>query len=617
MLKDFEETDVNNDVERELITGSMSEWLCYLFFNQCTTEVIFYFVVDKVITYRLKSAKNDQEKKRILFEGGVMLFLVSIFVWFHHFPYIFLTMALCTLLSSVDLGYYLNDMVTGDLWGKYGGWLSSSVDKVRSFGESKDSGFGSDAMKILKSSLIQLSCRARTVSSSHHPNSTRGLVNEENLCFFNCVIQVLSRNDHFVDELEKLRPYLGQNDSVLRELLKLFTRLRAGNYSTEPLETSALRKVIFLNSKRIMGKCLIQHPDLYKQERQDVAEFFNWILSLLTSSLKTVKKAEETRQNSPSCKHLANLYELYNKPNRKEIQQLRLIHAKKLNSSSEIIVGTQGNADASHIANLDWLNTWTNERQATVVEDLFTGQSMAFSVCYKHKELSLKTDLFKIINLAIPRDGVTIQECLVHHTSERHLVDATLHPQCTICSHSVQGLTASSPVTYKVVPSVQNFIPTEAFSPIPKQMNQQQLPSLTPSVPRFSSPYSKRIGFTRLPGNLTIQLMRYKVENDKIASGRTVKLRHMVSCDLELDMEPFLAKDEDSVLSGSKYFLYAVILNCSPEDHNNGCKALVRTSEDVWHRFEDELVTPIPEVENYLKQTEVKENVYLLFYCNR
>ena len=551
-----------------------------------------------------------------------MLFLVSIFIWFHHFPYVFLTMALCTLFSSIDtayLGHYLNNLVTGDLWSMAVGWLSRSVDEVRSFGDFKDSGFGNAVMKTLKTSLFPIIFRTRAASSSNHSNPPLGLVNEGNLCFFNCIVQVLSRTDHFVEELEKLGPYLGQNDSVLRELLKVFTRLREGSYSNEPLQTSALRKVIFLNSKRIMGKCLIQHPDLYKQERQDVSEFYNWVLTLLTSSLKTVKKAEESRLNCASSKHLAHLYELYNKPNRKEIQQLRLHHAKKLNASSESTIGQQGSADTSHIANLDWLNTWTNERRATLVDDLFTGQSTAFSVCSKHKEVSLKTDLFKIIHLAIPRNGVAIRECLVHHTSERHLVDATLHPQCTICGQSVQGLAASSPVTYKVVPSVQNFIPTEVLSPIQKHVDQKQLPILTPSVQRPSSPYSKRIGFSRLPDILAIHLMRYRVEEDETASRRTVKLRHLVGCDFELDMDPFLAKDEDGGLSASKYFLYAVVLSCTAEVELTGrqFKALVRTSEERWHLFEDELVTPIPDVENYLQKTEVRENVCLLFYHRR
>ena len=100
--------------------------------------------------------------------------------------------------------------------------------------------------------------------------------------------------NYLTDELEKLLPFVGQNDHILREILKVFTRLKEQHHSTEPLQTSALRKALFLNSRRGMGSnsCLIQLPDVGKQEEQDVAEFLTWILNLLSSSLKRLKQAE-------------------------------------------------------------------------------------------------------------------------------------------------------------------------------------------------------------------------------------------------------------------------------------------------------------------------------------
>ena len=38
------------------------------------------------------------------------------------------------------------------------------------------------------------------------------------------------------------------------------------------------------------------------------------------------------------------------------------------------------------------------------------------------------------------------------------------------------------------------------------------------------------------------------------------------------------------------------------------------TSPNKWHLFDDEHVHPILDIENYLRQPSVEENVYLLFY---
>ena len=223
------------------------------------------------------------------------------------------------------------------------------------------------------------------------------------------------------------------------------------------------------------------------------------------------------------------------------------------------------NRDANHIANLDWLYAWcfSNEKDATIVEDLFTGQSMVFAVCSKHNKMSLKTDLFRILHLAIPRNRTTIEECLAHYTSEEHLLDVSLHPQCTACYESMQNFVSSSPLSNRVVPSLQNFIPTDILSPIRREGNDLFEPNLTYSAPRTSSPYTKTIYINRFPDCLVIQLLRFKVESGRSLPGRTFKLRHWVRCGLQLDMEPHKAKDVDN--GSTKYFLHALILHSSSD----------------------------------------------------
>lgn len=217
------------------------------------------------------------------------------------------------------------------------------------------------------------------------------------------------------------------------------------------------------------------------------------------------------------------------------------------------------NKDANHIANLDWLYAWcfSNEKDATIMEDLFTGQSLVYTVCSKHSNRSLKTDLFRILHLAIPCNRTTIEECLAHYTSEEYFSDVSIHPQCTYCYESLQNFASSSPLSNRA-PSLQNFIPTDILSPIRREGNNFFEPNLTPSAPRTSALYKKTIYINRFPDCLVIQLLRFKIE-----PGQTLKLRHRVRCGLQLDMGPYKAKDVDN--RSTKYFLQALILHCSSD----------------------------------------------------
>ena len=142
----------------------------------------------------------------------------------------------------------------------------------------------------------------------------KGLINNnENLCFFNCVLQVLARTDGLLRDLMRVTVATRKEGQVLDEMVKVLASLTNPEpYFSKPssIDTSHLRKLLIhsfnnSNNKNVtkvenddflswVGKwlgwtggsgCMLEEPSSGLQKEEDVAELFMWLMHQLEVEL--------------------------------------------------------------------------------------------------------------------------------------------------------------------------------------------------------------------------------------------------------------------------------------------------------------------------------------------
>lgn len=168
-----------------------------------------------------------------------------------------------------------------------------------------------------------------TFSEHFRPRGLRN--NNENLCFFNCILQVLARTDGLLRELMRATVETRKEGRVLDEMVRVLASLTNPEHSfTKPtsINTSDLRNLLIQSYNKtlkpqeynpkndqnngdilkrmgswlgwqggVRGKgCILEAPSSGMQTEEDVAELFMWMMERLEAELLCTNISRELLQ---------------------------------------------------------------------------------------------------------------------------------------------------------------------------------------------------------------------------------------------------------------------------------------------------------------------------------
>ena len=301
-----------------------------------------------------------------------------------------------------------------------------------------------------------------------------------------------------------------------------------------------------------------------------------------------------------------------------------------------------------NLCNMDWISHRRSNR--SVVDDLFTFQSLALQMCSTCNHVSTSVQTMNILPLPVKNQDpcIPLDDLLSEFTTQESLSGRDgLH--CDYCQAAADRVSppqtpaAGVQTRSAAMRATQSLTPATSLSPIQAQPDStvhyqaanflastplhpgvtktsKSTPTVLSHQPAKIITNGLRQSFLRrLPECLTIQLLRFRF--DPFAK-KIKKIHTPVSIPLSnLDLKPITydaSVDRDDMTGLCKthqYALYALSIHIGGEStHSGHYIAYCKGKTGQWYKYDDEQVIPVQNIEVELKKPQVEENSYLLFY---
>ncbi|XP_045166733.2 uncharacterized protein LOC123530097 [Mercenaria mercenaria] len=484
--------------------------------------------------------------------------------------------------------------------------------------------------------------------SSVDKNKPAGLRNEgQNLCFLNCVIQCLAHTPNLVDKLihdAEQELDCSETESVMIDalisLMSQCKKTKQDGQNSGVLDATVLREAISLLPNRLVA------PPTERQNQQDAAEFFMWLMETLHNSLN--KKI--TKEKRPKGSNLDTLEFIYKDLSEERMQGLKTACREEINQAN----GLQNETYAEPIqrlSDLEWLTY--KQRNHSVIDDMFSGQLVEAYQCLAGNHLTVNMQTFNILPVPIETINnysgvVPLEECFTRFCNIEHLVGPE-GLECEMCKKNFIGHSGiqtrgrkSGPRTPQLNSHIGSIdsafqsgvLSSTAMSPIAGQTDVFNDSGFQDNVFRTSTPVGERARFIfpsrqvqeterrcllrQLPDCLVIQPLRFSYnqftqQSRKIHTPISIPLKGLDLTNIVYDN----VTNREDLTAGhmvQKYDLYAVCSHLGAESTSYGhyvCYCLAKNG--VWYKFDDELVTEV-NMEYEITSKEIRQNAYMLFY---
>lgn len=477
--------------------------------------------------------------------------------------------------------------------------------------------------------------------------------NNDNVCFISCILQSLSRTPRFtqklVDFLDKYKLEMTSRSrrDFLSEIVDVFTKLTSSIVDKNNLDDACFyRSPLDLKELRTLmsNDCpsgLVQNPRRMMgggggggQLQQDASELLLWLLNRLNECVRLSTDADANYYTRPAIRNDSNTQQQQQRRQQtttdvhSEFLELNLsaIRQRYQNPSpSTIILIKQDcltqiaqadglNADSYsnptiELSNLMWL-AYKNQN-SSIVDDLFTGQSVIAYLCGQCCHLSITTETFRILTIPIPhgKDSVTIRECFAKLV-EVEILTHDNRPHCDRCDINNDNAVLSSALPHPLYTSTPNGGQVGGRRTSTSSILRPLSPIVMSSLATL--PLSQRqMSVRQLPDCLVVQLLRFGVTTGQ----QPYKVYTRVEVTSEaLDLSPLVVL-KDTQDQRFLYKLYAVVLHSGGGSTQSGHYVTYTEDRDSeqWFLFNDNIVKRV-HINEELMIREVQENIYLLYY---
>lgn len=449
--------------------------------------------------------------------------------------------------------------------------------------------------------------------------------NGQNLCFMNCILQCLARTPFLVSSLsavdvDQMAGCSREERQFLCEFISILSLCSAQPQSgTYVLDTKRLK------SASQLLKCSL----LNEHSQQDAAEFLMWLLTTSHTILNKISVEDYCKRTEINSK-LACLKALYGEINSSQIKHLRMSCQEQIDKASGLDTESYAKI-AQRLSDLDWLSY--KRENASVIDDLYTGQLVEAYNCSRKGHISVQTQTFAVLPVPIgeptndshPTANVYLEDCFTELCSVEHLSEQI----CSLCAKNrneyLASTTAKTPATALTSPIMSPHITarmnlqTSAFSlgsfmsPILGDIKDtyQTMGLQRTSTPRNFGLASEKQDLERrcllhqLPECLIIQLLRFTFDSQ---TKETKKITTPVSVTLsDLDLKNIVFdlvtnNDDNQQEPSYTYDLYAVCVHLSNHGTSSGHYiSYCLHTNSKWYKFDDDHVT---EVDQPLKEAQ-------------
>ncbi|XP_006824629.1 ubiquitin carboxyl-terminal hydrolase 2-like [Saccoglossus kowalevskii] len=437
-------------------------------------------------------------------------------------------------------------------------------------------------------------------------NTPPGLQNRgQNLCFMNSVLQCLAHTPllaaHFANQVRPLSA--NQLESAL--VAAVGNLLEVLNVLPGTTTSAAISTTAFRSATNRMMPSLIANPDVGSQSQQDASEFLTWLLS----ALQTILNNKYTLQNVVSdTTNTGNMLKfVYGDLSDERVRELKELCQKTIENANGL--NNDSYADAiTMLSDLEWL-VYCRQNNS-IIDEMFTGQFVDVRFCCKCSHISVSTEPFTVLPVAVPeqvayRDQVKLKDCIATFSSTEELSGR----DSLVCSHCCCSREKSTPRRSE---RLQQMGKTSLDS---KELAEDEKMESYASESPISG--QRRSLLRQLPECLIVQLMRFRYDSLRC---RTYKKHTPITIPLnELDLSNLIldtvTNREPVINLRSAYYLYSLCLHLGGQSASCGhYVAYSKALDDNWYKFDDDYVTMVSNMEDECNNDVIKENAYLLFF---
>ena len=398
-----------------------------------------------------------------------------------------------------------------------------------------------------------------SVLDFRRPNrSPPGLINSGNTCFINSTLQCLIWMPGFIDSVPVVSSFFNDQTAFIKNLNEVIYQCHVvpdGVSVFDPVSTMPL-----LKSVSTLATHLVSGAGGY-QSQQDAAEFLLWFLNHLHTTIRDLGNGRSG---------LDAVFTEANKATLLKAKQTCLLKLEKLRSS-ELLHLQEPLVDLSEV---DWQLYW--QSRSSTLYKLFLGQLIEARECQECMKMSVNVEYFTLLPLPLPSSSGS------DPTHSFELKD------CFELFGEIEDLVQSNMISCSCISAGESI--------------------LTPG---------KRLAMlSHLPPRLVIQLTRYSYSSELNAA---IKNKVHIAVPVCMDLSSFTMRSKLSPnvrASPLMYELQALCLHSGSQSTSFGhyiayCKAV----NSIWYHFNDDVVSPVSDVETELSKRFVLENAYLLFYA--
>lgn len=302
-----------------------------------------------------------------------------------------------------------------------------------------------------------------------------------------------------------------------------------------------------------------------------------------------------------------------------------------------------------NLCNMDWISHRRHNR--SVIDDLFTFQSLALQMCSTCNHVSTSVQTMNILPIPVKNQKPCIPLCeLLAAFTTKESLSGRDGLQCDYCqavsdrppqtpfSSGVQTRSSAMRATQSHTPATPlspiqalpdstvryqaaNFLASTPLHPgAPSGKISKSTPALVSNPPaRVITDGVRQSFLRRLPECFTIQLLRFNFDP---FSKKIRKIHTPISIPLsDFDLKPTTydaSVDRDDMTGLFKsyvYTLYGLSLHIGGDStHSGHYIAYCKGKTGKWYKYDDDQVTAVEDIEAEMKKPEVEQNSYLLFY---